>query len=469
MTVTSPARNRSTAAAQKTGAARIIAPAAAVPALVAVTSVTFLQPAAADSYTVKKGDSLSQIAHTHGISLDNLRSINRITNPNLIVEGQTLQLPSRKGGSQAAAAKPAATVTARTKEWVDSKAGFGTWKVWDAQKRVHYIQGTGKQANTYISVFLATGSKEQARAAAKLGTAPAAAKAAPARASVPNKAYVNARAPFQTWKVWNAAGQSQTFQGTGAQANAYINTFLATGSKDQARAAAARLGSLSAPAPAQAPARVSVPNKAYVNANAPFQTWKVWNRAGQSHTFQGTGAQANAYINTFLATGSKDQARAAAARLGSLSAPAQAPAGAVRAPSAPAANYSTGSIQSLVAQIARQYGVDPALALAFAEQESSFQPNAVSSVGALGVMQVMPANQGWVSGLAGRPLNLSNTVDNITAGVVMIKHLLNTSSSRDNAIASYYQGAGAVQMYGWYQDTHRYVAGINARYARYAG
>ena len=395
MTVTSPARNRSTAAAQKTGAARIIAPAAAVPAIVAVTSVTFLQPAAADSYTVKKGDSLSQIARTHGISLDNLRSINRITNPNLIVEGQTLQLPSRKGGSQAAAAKPAATVTARTKEWVDSKAGFGTWKVWDAQKRVHYIQGTGKQANTYISVFLATGSKEQARAAAKLGSAPAAAKTAPARASVPNKAYVNAKAPFQTWKVWNAAGQS--------------------------------------------------------------------------HTFQGTGAQANAYINTFLATGSKDQARAAAARLGSLSAPAQAPAGAVRAPSAPAANYSTGSIQGLVAQIARQYGVDPALALAFAEQESSFQPSAVSSVGALGVMQVMPANQGWVSSLAGRPLNLSNTVDNITAGVVMIKHLLNTSSSRDNAIASYYQGAGAVQMYGWYQDTYRYVAGINARYARYAG
>ena len=312
---------------------------------------------------------------------------------------------------------------------------------------------------------------------------------------------MDVNAGFGTWKVWNAAKQTHYIQGTGAQANVYINVFVATGDKAAARAAsgARALGATTAAAPAAAaasstvakPAATTAPavaTKKYVSDSAGFQTWKVWNAAGVSHFFQGTGAQANAYINVFVATGDKAAARAAAAKLGPLTAPApavatpavQTPAAtpavakpAVATPSvatpAVSATYTTGSVQALVAQIAKQHGVDPALALAFAEQESSFQTNAVSSAGALGVMQIMPANQAWLSGMAGRSLNLLNPVDNITAGVLMIKYLLATSSSRDNAIASYYQGQGAVQMYGWYADTRAYVASINARYAKFAG
>ncbi|GAA1349383.1 transglycosylase SLT domain-containing protein [Falsarthrobacter nasiphocae] len=403
------------------GARRIVGPAVAAPAIAALASVALAQTAsAASTYTVKQGDTLSGIAQSNGVSLQNLISINRITNPNLLFPGQTLSLSRQAAAAPKPAVKPAATKTPAStaavtvsKQYVDPKAPYQTWRVWDAAKNEHFIQATGAQANVYINVFVATGSKSAARAAAKLGQ-PAPTATAPVKTPAP----------------------------------------------------------VTTPAPTTAPAAT----KAWVPANAPFQTWKVWNAAGEAHYMSGTGKQANAYINVYLATGDKAAARAAALRLGPLTAPAATTVPA--APSTPAApaqggstvssNLPVGSVQALVAQIARQYGVDPALALAFAEQESGFQTNAVSSVGALGVMQIMPANQAWVSGLAGRQLNLYNTVDNITAGVVMIKYLLATSSSRDNAIASYYQGQGAVQMYGWYEDTKRYVAGINSRYARYA-
>ena len=51
----------------------------------------------------------------------------------------------------------------------------------------------------------------------------------------------------------------------------------------------------------------------------------------------------------------------------------------------------TAAIAALVQQIAAQYGLNPGLALAVAQRESSLNPNAVSSEGAQGVMQLMPA------------------------------------------------------------------------------
>lgn len=135
---------------------------------------------------------------------------------------------------------------------------------------------------------------------------------------------------------------------------------------------------------------------------------------------------------------------------------------ATAAPVAPStsASPSVAQLKAMVAATARRMKVDPSLALAFAMQESGFRQNVTSSVGAIGTMQVMPTSGEWASQLVGRPLNLRNTQDNITAGVAIIAALLATSPSKEIAIASYYQGQYSVMNRGMYEDTKEYVASV---------
>jgi soluble lytic murein transglycosylase-like protein len=122
----------------------------------------------------------------------------------------------------------------------------------------------------------------------------------------------------------------------------------------------------------------------------------------------------------------------------------------------------------MVRQTAVQMGVDPALALAVAEQESSFRQNVTSPVGAIGVMQIMPANRDWLAGMTGRPtLDLNRTADNIAGGVAMLRWLTAEARNLDEAIAGYYQGLGSVQSRGMYDDTKVYVAQVKARMAKF--
>lgn len=48
--------------------------------------------ATSGSYTIQQGDTLAEIAHAQGVDLDTLVSLNGLDNPDLIVEGDTLQL-----------------------------------------------------------------------------------------------------------------------------------------------------------------------------------------------------------------------------------------------------------------------------------------------------------------------------------------------------------------------------------------
>ncbi|TLM81580.1 LysM peptidoglycan-binding domain-containing protein [Pseudarthrobacter sp. NamE2] len=123
---------------------------------------------------------------------------------------------------------------------------------------------------------------------------------------------------------------------------------------------------------------------------------------------------------------------------------------------------SRAEMRNIVADAARRMGVDPALALAFAHQESGFDQRAVSPANAIGTMQVIPSSGQWASDLVGRKLNLLDPYDNATAGVAIIRQLLATSKNEDNAIAGYYQGQYSVSKYGMYEDTKAYVAAIKA-------
>ncbi|MCC3292512.1 LysM peptidoglycan-binding domain-containing protein [Arthrobacter sp. zg-Y1110] len=127
----------------------------------------------------------------------------------------------------------------------------------------------------------------------------------------------------------------------------------------------------------------------------------------------------------------------------------------------------TASVQQLVIATADAMGVDRALALAIAEQESHFNQNSLSGAGAIGIMQVMPNSGIWASELVGRSLNLHSADENVAAGVAILYALQNSSSSLDEAIASYYQGQGSVQSIGMYDDTIAYVESVKARMATF--
>jgi LysM repeat protein len=127
---------------------------------------------------------------------------------------------------------------------------------------------------------------------------------------------------------------------------------------------------------------------------------------------------------------------------------------------------SRAQTRQMIINTARRHGVDPRLALAVSYQESGWNQSQVSVANAIGAMQVIPSSGQWASEMVGRRLNLLNTQDNITAGVVILRSLTRSAKNVDQAIAGYYQGLYSVQKNGMYADTKRYVANIKAHRAR---
>ena len=137
------------------------------------------------------------------------------------------------------------------------------------------------------------------------------------------------------------------------------------------------------------------------------------------------------------------------------------------APEPTATRVGASDVQS----VASANGVSPSLASAIAWQESGFNNNMVSSANARGVMQVMPGTWNYVQqNLATRPLDPNSAHDNVTAGVLYLKSLLNqTGGDESAAIAAYYQGLGALRSRGVFTDTAKYVANVQALRQRFGG
>jgi LysM repeat protein len=113
---------------------------------------------------------------------------------------------------------------------------------------------------------------------------------------------------------------------------------------------------------------------------------------------------------------------------------------------------------ALLVQVSDEVGIDSALVKAVAWMESGWQQNVVSPTGAVGMMQIEPFTGEWVSNyLAHRTLNIQVAGDNVTAGSLLLNHLLGVHNGDVAAsLAAYYQGDGSIARHGLYDDTRRY-------------
>lgn len=99
------------------------------------TTATPTKSAPTATYTVKAGDTLSQIAASHGTSYQNLASLNHLSNPNEIYVGQTLKL-------QATTSTPAQTPTPAA----STNQGTYTVKAGDTLSAIAAAHGTSYEA-----------------------------------------------------------------------------------------------------------------------------------------------------------------------------------------------------------------------------------------------------------------------------------------------------------------------------------
>lgn len=128
----------------------------------------------------------------------------------------------------------------------------------------------------------------------------------------------------------------------------------------------------------------------------------------------------------------------------------------------------TEAYRNEIAAAAAQFGVEEAIVRAIIHAESAYRPNAMSRVGAQGLMQLMPATA--------RRFGVANAFDpgqNIRGGAQYLGWLLKRfNGNLTLAAAGYNAGEGAVDKYKGvppYAETQRYVQRVAVLAERYRG
>ncbi|PKM76168.1 MAG: lytic transglycosylase domain-containing protein [Firmicutes bacterium HGW-Firmicutes-15] len=121
-----------------------------------------------------------------------------------------------------------------------------------------------------------------------------------------------------------------------------------------------------------------------------------------------------------------------------------------------ASNTSTRPFSEIIKEASHKYGVAEDVINAVIQQESSFNPTAVSSCGAMGLMQLMPSTAESLG-----VENAYNAEQNIMGGTFYLKQKLDEfDGNLPLALAAYNAGSGAVRKHGGippYKETQAYV------------
>jgi soluble lytic murein transglycosylase-like protein len=123
------------------------------------------------------------------------------------------------------------------------------------------------------------------------------------------------------------------------------------------------------------------------------------------------------------------------------------------------------SYDEIIEKYADHYQLDPSLIRSIIETESGFNPKAVSSKGARGLMQLMPATA--------ERLGVKNSFDpeqNIQAGIKHFRFLMDTfDNNLELSLAAYNAGENLVQRLGrvpQIKETRDYIQSVTKRYGK---
>jgi nucleoid-associated protein YgaU len=124
---------------------------------------------------------------------------------------------------------------------------------------------------------------------------------------------------------------------------------------------------------------------------------------------------------------------------------------------------SVASVRSLLDHWAAHYGVSIHLVRALAWMESGYNNALISSVGARGIMQLLPTTFRFAETvLIGHRVH-HNADGNVRAGVAYLAHLLHDfRGNKRLALAGWYQGERAVRKHGLYKVSRTFVADVLA-------
>lgn len=136
-----------------------------------------------------------------------------------------------------------------------------------------------------------------------------------------------------------------------------------------------------------------------------------------------------------------------------------------------------------VLKAAGYFGLDPNLIWAVMRQESAFNPGAVSSAGASGLMQLMKKTAQWEADTIGiKKYDIFSPSDNVTLGAAHLSRLTRTYDRLEYALAAYNAGGGSVNRWNregeekprdlWieavpFRETRGYVKNVLANYKVY--
>lgn len=122
-----------------------------------------------------------------------------------------------------------------------------------------------------------------------------------------------------------------------------------------------------------------------------------------------------------------------------------------------------GRFDTLIESIAKDYGLESSLIHSIIRTESNYDPNAVSSKGAVGLMQLMPetAEKYGVR-------DIYDPRQNIVGGVKYLRDLINSFDSKtDYVLAAYNAGHNAIKKYGGippFPETRRFIQKVKTTY-----